>query len=257
MIDLWLGSGVAGVVICPFVVLFLIAAALTWLTHVSPARAFFASCSGVAGPFFVSVAVLFSLFAAFLANDVMQQKLRAQASVDREADGVRTILRLAEGVGGPGIPLEKAALAYARSVLDGEWPQMQHGAVTKEDLAPLRQLILAAVAPGVTANASPAVDQAIVDTLVDIRQARRDRIMLAAHESAPLNWFGMVILGIITQVAVAAVHLEKLRPQALALFIFTTGFAATVALIGLNERPFSSRTIDDAALRSAIVSASP
>lgn len=58
-----------------------------------------------------------------------------------------------------------------------------------------------------------------------------------------------------TQIAVAIVQLDKLRPQALALFVFTTAFAATVALIGLGERPFSGRAIDDSPLRAAIVSA--
>jgi hypothetical protein len=41
----------------------------------------------------------------------------------------------------------------------------------------------------------------------------------------------------------------------LALLIFTTGFAATVALVGLNERPFANGAIDDAPLRAAIASA--
>jgi hypothetical protein len=62
-------------------------------------------------------------------------------------------------------------------------------------------------------------------------------------------------LGVLTQVAVAVVQLDRLRPQALALFVFTTAFAATVALIGVNERPFSGRAIDDAPIRAAIVSA--
>ncbi len=88
-----------GIILIPFVVLYVIAAAIVWVTHLSPARVFFASCVGIAGPFFASVAVLFSLFAVFLANEVWQQGERAQAAVAREADGIRTILRLAETLG--------------------------------------------------------------------------------------------------------------------------------------------------------------
>ncbi len=84
-----------------------------------------------------------------------------------------------------------------------------------------------------------------------------DRITLADRASAPLNWLAMIVLGILTQLAVAVVQLDKIRPQALALFVFTTGFAATVALIGVGERPFSGRAIDDAPLRAAVASASP
>jgi hypothetical protein len=46
-----------------------------------------------------------------------------------------------------------------------------------------------------------------------------------------------------------------MRPQALALFVFTAAFAATVALIGVNERPFAGRAIDDGPIRDAIASA--
>jgi hypothetical protein len=66
----------------------------------------------------------------------------------------------------------------------------------------------------------------------------------------------MLILGVLTQVAVAVVHLERMRPQALALFVFTTAFAATVALVGLGERPFAAQ-IDEAPLRAVLLSAGP
>ena len=88
MIDLWLDTGTAGIVLIPFVLLYAIAAAIVWVTHLSPARGFFASCVGIAGPFFVSVAVLFSLFAVFLASEVLRQGERAHAAVAAEADGM-------------------------------------------------------------------------------------------------------------------------------------------------------------------------
>ena len=50
-----------------------------------------------------------------------------------------------------------------------------------------------------------------------------------------MSWLAMLILGVLTQVAVAVVQLDRLRPQALALFVFTSAFAATVVLIGLSE----------------------
>src|ERR1700754_3098210 len=120
MIDLWLGSGTAGIVLLPFIMLFAVAAMIVWLTHLSPMRPFFVSCIGITGPFFASVAVLFSLFAAFLANDVQHRAAEAQAAVLREADGIRTILRLSEALGAPGTPLKTAVVDYGQSVLDKE-----------------------------------------------------------------------------------------------------------------------------------------
>ena len=58
------------------------------MTHKSPAHPYFASCVGVAGPFFASVSTLFGLFAAFLANDVQRRGTSAEAAIFRGADGV-------------------------------------------------------------------------------------------------------------------------------------------------------------------------
>ncbi len=255
MIDLWLRSGSLGIILVPFIALYGIAAGIVWLTHLSPMRPFFVSCIGITGPFFASVAVLFSLFAAFLANDVQHRAGAAQEAVLREADGIRTILRLSEALGAPGAPLKAAVVDYGQSVLDKEWPKMREEGKPVEDLQAFRALTLACLAPELTAAAPPAAHQAILSGLVEIRQARRERFSLFAHESDPVNWLGMLILGVATQFAIAVVQLDRMRPQALALFVFTTAFAATAVLVGLAERPFMGKHIPDAPLRAAIESA--
>ena len=125
MIDLWLASGALGIVLVPFILLYSLAAGIVWLTHLSPLRPFFVTCIGVTGPFFASVAVLFGLFSAFLASDVDHRNAELKAAIFREADGIRTILRLAETAGVEGQQLTAAVVAYAHSVLTKEWPAMR------------------------------------------------------------------------------------------------------------------------------------
>src|SRR3954447_7548262 len=218
MIELWLRSGTVGVALVPFVLLYSVAAGIVWLTHLSPARPFFASCTGIVGPFFASVAVLFGLFAAFLANDVQHRNAAIAAAGFREADGVRTILRLAEALGPAGAPIAAAAVGYTQSVLATEWPAMRRQRGGTEDLATLRKLAQAVLAPEPTATMPPTVHQAMLEGLVEVRQARLERLTLTAGGSDSMNWDAMLILGVLTQVAVAVVQLDRLRPQALALF---------------------------------------
>jgi hypothetical protein len=255
MVDAWLRSGALGLVLVPFVLLYLIAAAIVWLTHLSPARPFFASCIGIAGPFFASVAVLFGLFAAFLANGVQHRNDEVKAAVFREADGVRTILRLDEALGAAGSPVTVAAVGYVQSVLTKEWPAMRERVTAVEDLGALRALTLAVLAPELIAAMPASVHQAMLQGLVEVRQARLERLTLTAGDVDPMNWLAMLILGVLTQVAVAVVQLERLRPQALALFVFTTAFAATVVLIGFGQQPVAEP--DAAPLRAAVASATP
>jgi hypothetical protein len=257
MIQCWLQSGTAGIVLIPFLLLYLFAAFIVWLTHLSPARPFFASCIGIAGPFFASVAVLFGLFAAFLANDVQQQNEELKAAVFREADGIRTIMRLGEGLGSTGLPVTKAAADYVRSVLDDEWEVMHQRDTMPENLTALRNLTQSILAAELTSATPPAVHQTLLEGLVQVRHAHLERLTLSHGASDRLDWYAMLVLGILTQIAVAVVQLEKLRPQALALFVFTTAFAATVVLIGLADRSFLNDTMATAPLVAALESAAP
>jgi hypothetical protein len=256
-IEAWLRSGAPAVILAPFILLYSIAAGIVWLTHLSPVRPFFASCIGIAGPFFASVAVLFGLFSAFLANDVQHRNAEVKAAIFREADGIRTILRLDEPLGAVGSPVTTAVVAYVQSVLTKEWPAMQNRVGAAEDLGAVRNLILAVLAPELTAAVPTSVHQAILDGLAEVRQARLERLTLTAGGIAPMNWLAMLILGVLTQIAVAVVQLDRLRPQALALFVFTTAFAATVVLIGFGEQQLSDAGIDAAPLRAAVASATP
>lgn len=257
MIDLWLRGGTVGIVLAPFVLLYSLVAGIVWLTHLSPARPFFASCIGIAGPFFASVALLFGLFSAFLANDVRHRNAAIEAAIFREADGVRTIMRLAEALGTAGDPVMAAAVGYTRFVLAEEWPAMRERGGGSEDLGALRNLSQAALAPGLIAALPPTAHQAMLDGLVDLRHARLERLTLTAGVTDSMDWLAMLVLGVLTQAAVAVVQLERLRPQALALFVFTTAFAATVVLIGLSERPFAGDETEAAPLRAALATAAP
>jgi hypothetical protein len=164
---------------------------------------------------------------------------------------------LSEALGEAGASVKSAAVGYAQSVLGEELPAIRERGAVPEDLQALRNLTLALMTPALSNSAPPAAHAAMLEGLVDIRRARLDRVTLAGGVSAPLNWLAVIVLGILTQISVAIVQLDKIRPQALALFIFTTAFAATVVLIGLGERPFSGRPINDTPLRAAIASAAP
>jgi hypothetical protein len=176
-----------------------------------------------------------AFFRAFFANNVQHRKADLKAAVFRGADGIRTILRLAEALGPTGSPITEAAVGYTQSVL------------TKR---------MADYAEGGAEHLKTAAHQATLDGLVEVRKARLERLTLTVGVSDPMSWLAMLVLGVLTQIAVAVVQLERLRPQALALFVFTTAFAATVVLIGLARNPFSGEEIRNRC-RAAVASAVP
>jgi hypothetical protein len=96
--------------------------------------------------------------------------------VFREADGIRTVLRLAEALGGAGQAVRTEAVNYAQWVLTKEWPAMRQGSKT-EDLSEVRNLSLEVLRPALAAAAPPAAHQAMMDALIEVRQARTERLM--------------------------------------------------------------------------------
>jgi hypothetical protein len=231
MFDLWLSSGTLVIVLVPFVVLYSIALLITWVTHKSPARPYFASCIGTAGPFPATVAILFALFAAFLGNDVHRRGANAEAAVFREADGILTILRVSEAVGKDADQVKDGALTYLKFVLDEELPKMRTRGAAPNKLGKERTLSLAVL----TSSLPPAVQTAMLGALVTIREARLERRTLSGNISSPFYWVAVIAFGVLTQIAISVVQLDKARPQALALFVFTTA---------LPQRSLSSGSVN-------------
>ena len=62
-----------------------------------------------------------------------------------------------------------------------------------------------------TASLQPVVQTAMLGALATVREARLERRTLSGDISSPLSWFAVIALGVLTQVAVAVVQLDKIR----------------------------------------------
>ena len=78
----------------------------------------------------------------------------------------------------------------------------------------------------------------MLDMALKIRSAHEDRVQLTHNRSAVTKWTTVLLLALITQVAIAIVHLERPRPQAAALLIFTVAAVSLLGLLAVHEAPF-------------------
>ena len=83
-----------------------------------------------------------------------------------------------------------------------------------------------------------AVRRALVDTVLKLRIIRSDRLAIAADRTDEFKWATLLILGLLTEISIAAVHLERPRPQIAALVLFSTSAVIALGLIAIEERPF-------------------
>ena len=78
----------------------------------------------------------------------------------------------------------------------------------------------------------------MLEMVLRIRTAHEDRVVLSTDRTAFGKWAAVLLLALITQLAIATVHLESARPQTLALSIFTLAAVLILGLLAVYESPF-------------------
>lgn len=226
-----------------FALLFVVYFGLAWLINIvtfAPRFVpFFRSLIGVVAPFFTAVALLFGLLAGFLANDVSARYRQAADAVVAEANSMIALHALTVAAPGDATAAINAALHdFLASVLKDEWPRMtERGGAPEADRA-YRALLERIAAPATAASIGPTLQSNLLMTAQRIGTARSARLSMMFDRSNEVKWATVLILALLTQVAIALVHLDKRRPQAAALAVFTAAVVASLWLIVLQETPF-------------------
>ena len=211
-----------------------------WLIYRSPIKAFFQRAIQVESALIGSVAILFGLFAAFLANDIWSRNLTAQNAVVHEADAIRTLARYTEGMAAEHNEVMRKALTdYIQTVIEKDWPKMAEGSRSTELLAKVRQISTLIIAGEIGRAAGPTIQGRMIDAFTAIRENRQTRVQLAENRKLTIKWYSLLVFGLLTQVSIAIVHVNRPRPVVFAQAIFGIAFSACVAILIINEFPFS------------------
>lgn len=200
-----------------------------------PRRARYA---GVVAPFLGAPHLLFALTAVFLANDAWRHFEQAEHFLLDERDGIITLESISAALPVSGPVIRDASRAYVASVLTDEW-QSKALRGSPKTAAALGELIRVAADPSITQEADSAVHGAVVTSVLKVTNARSGRLSLRNDETDAVKWSGALVLALIAQLGIAAVHVERWRAQAVALAIFTASVVTILGVIAVCERPFS------------------
>ncbi|MGH6852512.1 MAG: hypothetical protein ACREDJ_04795, partial [Methylocella sp.] len=195
------------------------------------------SFRGVVAPYFAAIVAIFSILTGFLANDVWDRNRRAAATVRGEAASLISLHALAAALGAPHVAIDRAILAYAIAVIDMEWPRMENGEAAPEAEAAQDEL-LKTVAQSDVAPGNAALNRLLLETAVKIREARGERLALSSDFSENFKWTGVLLMAVMGQISLAAVHLDAARAQIAAMVIFTASIILVIGLLAAHEGPF-------------------
>jgi hypothetical protein len=211
-----------------------------WLCVKSSMARYVLPYKGVVAPFFVFASTIFALTVAMLGNDVW---FNHRNNIDAIRLEGKTLISFSEIVlASPGVNADKILLAekqYITSAIDEEWPLLvERKSAPNTDRAfsnLLRETLAAASDPKI-----PAVIQGeLVKSIDSVTSARTNRLQVREGYSEATRWVCVLLLGLMSLVAVACVHLDQPKPLALSLAIASTVISIILALIGLTVETHS------------------
>jgi len=92
--------------------------------------------------------------------------------------------------------------------------------------------------PHLLAQSGPAVSAQEIALAIALRDGRETRISLSQTHVNPLKWAGMAVLGFLTMVSVAVVHVGAPRAMRVAVAIFALASAPTAVIVLVHGNPF-------------------
>lgn len=194
--------------------------------------------SGVVAPFFGAVALLFALLVGFLASDIGDRNRQALRAVHSEAAELRNIYTLSVASVSDMRSIRTALKSYAEAVVTDEWPAMAHDHPSQRTDAAFDDLLREVSNPSIARSASNAVHAALLNATVRLGTVRNDRLSIAADHTNDLKWLMVIILGLLTQVAIGLVHLDRIRAFSAALVLFSVASVVALGIVALQEYPF-------------------
>jgi hypothetical protein len=193
---------------------------------------------GVAPAYFGVVSILFALLTGFLASDISDRNRQAARAVQTEAGALRNVFTLSVAATADMHDIRAAWRAYVESVVNDDWPAMARGEMSATTDHAYDRLLHEVADPGITSTSGAAVQNALLNETVRVGTARSDRSTLANDRTNDVKWIMVLLLGVMTQVGIGVVHLQKRGAHIAALAIFSTAAVITLGLVALQESPF-------------------
>jgi len=205
----------------------------------------------VAAAAFAVIGGFYGVVLAFVLVASWERFEHARANTEVEANALRDLERQAGGLPALGGTALRAEIdAYARSVVDDDWPAMREERVSDRTQQLADEIWHGVVDMQPQEGRDVALYQCMVQKLDDFAEARRDRLLYIHNALPPLIWNFLVVFGIVTVGFTYFFGIPRLMPQ----MIITVALAATIActlfIIWEMQTPFSGAvTVPDRAFR--------
>jgi hypothetical protein len=233
MLSIWLSQPLlvrAGTLTAAYVAFAILLAFLSF--KLIPAK-YLRESGSVIAPFSNVIAILFVLLVTFLTVEIWDKDKQLRQAIGREREDLAVLSMLGDAYPSPRRDTKEAVRSYIDAVVNVEWAKPKGQAdETEAALARLERLP--------TESGAAEYESIFVNALTDLRAARERRISIANRSPDDGKWYGALLLALLAQAALAASHLDRLRPQLLAQSIFVALAVTSLSLASSAEHLFTN-----------------
>jgi hypothetical protein len=188
------------------------------------------------GPYFSAVAMIFALFLAFHASDIWSNKNQAERGYIAAGSAIRQLDDLAS----PeelNLPEVRTALrTYVHSVFRDEWRKSRNRNSSERAANAFHDLQAQVVQANRTLPAPIAVQ--LNKLFNDVARTRAEQLWIGANPIEATSWLAVWLLGVLTHLAVAAVHFDKPKAGAVALSLMALATVVAFWSLGIVDDPY-------------------
>jgi hypothetical protein len=179
----------------------------------------------------------------------------AELNVELEANSLRNIYRLAQGMPRERAEIEKLAVDYAREVVERDWPEMARGKTPEESHIDNEHLWKSLLSARIeTPMESSAHDHALSELSL-LTEHRRTRLLDGKYELPGIFWCVLMAGGVLTIISVSIFGARQLRLHLLQVMSLTLLITLVMLTIADVDKPFQGWVhVSDYAFRRALES---
>lgn len=195
---------------------------------------------GVAGSFMSIVGTLYAVVLGFIVVDALNTFQKSRVLVETEANSLHDVFHIAGGLPSTeGRKIRGICFEYAKEMINGEWPAMEHGESSQNAHVLMLHLWHEAINFRPNSMQEQNLDAAMIDQMHQIGDARHSRLLAARPAYEPVVWMVLIIGAVVTIVFTYFFGFESLSLQLVMTALVAVVLSLNLVLVALFRCPFS------------------
>lgn len=162
----------------------------------------------------------------------------ASLNAEMEANALRNIYRLAEGLPAQRAQIEKLARAYADAVVEHDWPEMAQGRLPEDSHEINEDMWKALMSIKVASPSESTAEDHALSELSALTLHRRARLLQSTYRLPGIFWCMLLVGGALTIVSVSMFGSASPRIHTMQVFSITLLVSLVMLSIADVDRPF-------------------